>query len=460
MATPSPQPGGRHRLKPFHLAVIGAGAAGLSVAYGAARLGLRVALIERGEMGGECLNSGCIPSKALLHAARHGTDWPQAQARIRAAIAAIAPVDSAARYARLGATIIQGSASFTSPDTLTVNGSIVHARRIVIATGSRPHIPAFCQTLPTLTNETIWHLPARPDHLLILGGGPMAFEMAEAFINLGAKVTLAGPLLPHEDPDLAAILITALRAKGVVLHAQRVVGASPGPALRLADGTEITGTHLLIAAGREVDTSSLNLAAAGLTASQSGIKTDDSLRAAGGRGKIFAAGDCADPTGIGPQRFTHIASAHAGILLRRIIFRLPSRLPVTPPIRAIYTTAELAQAGYTLAQAGPDARTLLAHFSENDRAIAEGDTTGLVKLVLDKKSRLIGAGIAGPQAGELIGLYALAIARNTSLAALAGLVLPYPTRAEAGKRAISAHLGEKLFSPWPKLVASWLARLP
>jgi pyruvate/2-oxoglutarate dehydrogenase complex dihydrolipoamide dehydrogenase (E3) component len=444
----------------FDLAVIGAGAAGLSVAYGATRLGLRVALIERAVMGGECLNTGCIPSKALLHAARHGSDWPQIQARIRTAIAALAPVDSAERYEGLGVTVIRGDASFTGPDSLSIGDTQIRARRIVIATGSRPKIPKFCTDLPHYTNETIWDLPARPDHLLIAGGGPMAFEMAEAFANLGSKITLAGPLLPREDAELAAPLIAALRARGVTLIPQRVADALPGPTIVLADGAQIAGTHLLIAAGRTVDCASLNLPAAGLAFGSDGIKTDAGLRAIGGRGKIFAAGDCANPAGIGPQRFTNIAGHHAGILLRRIVFRLPARLPATPPVRAIYTAPELAQAGVTLAQAGEGAHALTEYFSANDRAVAEAQPDGLVKLVLDKKSRLIGAGIAGPNAGEMIGLYALAIAQKTRLSALAGLVLPYPTRATAGQRAIAAHLGNKLFTAGPKIIAACLARLP
>jgi pyruvate/2-oxoglutarate dehydrogenase complex dihydrolipoamide dehydrogenase (E3) component len=459
MAEPQSQTGRRHDLK-FDLAVIGAGAAGLSVAYGAARLGLRVALIERAAMGGECLNTGCIPSKALLHQARQGVDWPRAQARIRAAIATIAPVDSADRYESLGVTVMRSDASFTGPDSLDISGTPIRARRIVIATGSRPKIPEFCARIPHLTNETIWDLQARPEHLLIIGGGPMAFEMADAFANLGAKVTVAGPLLPREDAELAAPLIAALRARGVTLIAQRAVDALPGPIMVLADGSQITGTHLLIAAGREVDCTGLNLQAAGIEFGPDGIKTDAGLCAIGGRGKIFAAGDCADPAGIGPQRFTHIAGSHAGILLRRIVFRLPAKLDPAPPVRAIYTSPELAQAGFTLAQAGEGAQALTEYFSGNDRAIAENATDGLVKLVLDKKSRLIGAGITGPGAGDMIGLYALVIAQKTSLSALAGLILPYPTRTQAGQRAVSLYLGNKLFTVWPKFIAACLARLP
>ncbi len=443
----------------FDLAVIGAGAAGLSVTYGAARLGLRVALIERGVMGGECLNTGCVPSKALLHAARAGRDWGQAQSAIRAAIAAIAPADSEERYTRLGATVLRGTARFTGRNSLMVDETPLLARRIVIATGSKPHIPHVCAGIPVLTNETIWDLPALPSHLIILGGGPMGFEMADAFAALGARVTLIGRLLPREDPALAAPLIVALRARGVRLVAARAVAARPGPVVTLDDGEAIAGSHLLVAAGRVAAVDGLNLAAAGVESGPDGIKTDAGLRCLGNK-QIFAAGDCADPAGIGPLRFTHIAGSHAGILLRRAVFRLPARLSATPPVRAIFTAPELAQVGVTAAEAAPGSTALTWHFAENDRAMAEGETAGLIKLVIDKKARVIGAGIVGPGASEMIGLYALAVAQHLKLAALAALVLPYPTRSEAGKRAAGAYFAEKLFSAGPRRLARMLARSP
>jgi pyruvate/2-oxoglutarate dehydrogenase complex dihydrolipoamide dehydrogenase (E3) component len=437
--------------------VVGAGAAGLSVAYGAARLGRRVALIERGAMGGECLNTGCIPSKALLHAAAKKEDWPAARSRIREAIAALAAMDSQARYEGLGVTVLRGQARFTGAAQLAVAGEDLSARRIVLAVGSRPRIPEFCRNLPYLTSETVWDLAELPGHLLILGGGSMGVEMAAAFAGLGAKVTLAGRLLPREDAELVAPLAAALAALGVNLCAQQAVGAAPGPVLTLADGTQISGTHLLLAAGREVDVAGLNLAAAGISAGPGGIVTDAGLHAGGA---VYAAGDCADPKGFGPQRFTSAAGVHAGVLIRRLVFRLPARLPRGPAARAVYTAPELAQVGPTLAQAGPQASALVMPFSENDRAVAEGETAGLVKLVLDRRGRLVGAGIVAPGAGEMIGLYALAIRAKLPLTALAGLVLPYPTRAEAGKRAITTHLAPRLFSKWPRRLAALLANLP
>lgn len=450
MADTDPRTSARQRLnRKFDLAVVGAGAAGLSLAYGATRLGWSVALIERAEMGGDCLNYGCIPSKTLLNAARSGADWAGAQARIRAAIAAIAPMDSAARYEGLGATVLRGTAQMTPQGALRVDGVPVAAKRIVLAIGSRSAIPAFCTDLPYLTNETIWDLPERPAHLLILGAGPMGCEMAEAFANLGAEVTLVGEVLPREAPELAAPLAASLAARGVTLIGQRAIGAGLGPVLLLADGRSVAGTHLLLATGRKVDGTGL-----GIEIGPRGIRTDAGLRVPRRR-HVYAMGDCADPDGIGPQRFTHIAAAHASLLIRRLVFRLPGKLPATPPIRVVYTLPELAQIGAITGH-----RVLEQTFAENDRAIAERETAGLVRLVLDRRGRLIGAGITCPGAGEMIGLYALAIARRIKLSAIAGLVLPYPTRSQAGTRAAGAYFADRLFAAGPRGLAKLLKRLP
>jgi pyruvate/2-oxoglutarate dehydrogenase complex dihydrolipoamide dehydrogenase (E3) component len=312
--------------------------------------------------------------------------------------------------------------------------------------------------VPHFTNETIWDALKLPAHLLILGGGPMALEMADAFSRLGSKVTLIGgeKFLPREDSELAAPVIAALQARGVIFVAQRAVGAKPGPVLVLADGSELAGSDLLIAAGRRVDVSGLNLNAAGVRADANGILTDDGLRTLGNK-YVYAAGDVANPAGIGPQRFTHVAGYHAGIIIRRALFRLPAKLAAAPPVRVTYTDPELAYVG-ALPSAGH--KTLNWPFAENDRAIAEDDIAGLVKLVLDKHGRLIGAGITSKNAGEMIGLYALMIAQRIKLSALAGLMLPYPTRSEAGKRAVGAMLAEKLFAPGPSALVKLLAKLP
>lgn len=432
----------------FDVAVVGAGAAGLSVAYGAARLGLSVALIERGEMGGECLNTGCIPSKALLQAVRQGADWYTAKTRIKAAIAQIAPVDSVERYTGLGCTVITGSARLRADNSIAVDDRVIRPRRVVLATGSRPRVPAFCQGTDYLTSETIWDLRARPRALVILGAGPVGCEMAEAFARLGTEVTLIGTLLPREARALVAPIRAALAALGVRLEPARAIGME-GRVLILADGLKIPFGDLLLAAGREVDVTGL-----GVAATRAGIRTDRRLRVAG-RWNVYAVGDCADPKNVGPQRFTHVASAHASVVLKQIAFRIPARITSEPPVRVVYTSPELAQVGY------PNGARILEHpFAENDRAIAEGNTAGLTRLVLDRKGRLIGAGITGPNAGEMIGLYALALSQGMKLRALAGLTLPYPTRSEAGKRAAGGYFAPALFGPRTRKLVSLLNRLP
>lgn len=469
----------------FDLAVIGAGAAGLTITAVAAQLGLRVALIERDRMGGDCLNTGCVPSKALLasahavHAAREAlglrvrfgaprVDWAQVQTHVQGVIAALAPMDSAARFTALGATVLFGEASFTAPGRLAVAGHpALAARRVVIAAGSRPAIPAIpgLAETPHLTNETLFSLPAPPEQLLILGGGAIGLEMAQAHARLGCRVTLVeqAGLAAAEDPDLADGLRRALRADGVALHeTTQVTAVEPGPTLRLADGTTLSGSHLLIAAGRVPDLAALNLAAGNVQVTPNGIATNRSLRSLSNR-RVYAAGDIADPAGIGPRRFTHVASHHAGIILRHAVFRLPAKLADTPPPRVIYTDPELAQAGLTEAEArarGHIVQLLRWPMSDNDRATAERRPEGLVKLVVTPRGRILGAGILAPNAGEMISAWQLAIQRRIPLSIMAGLVLPYPTRAEAAKRAAGTFFTPRLFSPLARTIARLLARLP
>jgi pyruvate/2-oxoglutarate dehydrogenase complex dihydrolipoamide dehydrogenase (E3) component len=462
----------------YDIAVIGAGAAGLSVTYGAARLGLRVALIERGRMGGDCLNVGCVPSKALLaaaHAARDARragrfgvrlgaaeiDWAGVRAHVHGAIAAIEPVDSAERYAGLGATVLAGVARFVGPGTLSVDGRRLTARRIVVAAGSRPAVPSIpgLEAVPYVTNETIFDLAERPAHLLILGGGAIGLEMAQAHACLGCQVTVieAGRIAAREDAELVDALRASLTADGVtLLEDAAVVSAAPGPMLTLADGRRIAGSHLLVATGRAASVEELGLEAGGVAFGPRGVATDAGLRSVSNR-RVFAAGDIADPAGIGPRAYTHAAGYHAGIIIRRAVFRLPARLDYRALPRVIYTAPELAQVGLTAAKA-EGATVLRFPLAENDRAIAEADTVGLVKLVV-AGGRVVGASILAPHAGEMIGLCGLAIARRLSPAALAQLILPYPTRAEAVKRAAGSLYAERLFAPHTRRIARLLARV-
>ena len=384
----------------FELAVIGAGAAGLSVTAAAAQLGLRVALIERDRMGGDCLNFGCVPSKALLAAAhaaaevrtasrfglrvaRPQIDWDAVQAHVQGVVTAIAPNDSAARFTALGATVLRDHARFVAPDALQVGSRRISCRRIVIAAGSRAAVPPIpgLDAVPFLTNSTLFTPRPPPEHLLILGGGPIGLEMAQAHARLGCRVAVveAERVAGREDPELVEGLRTALLADGVQFIEQaRVARVEPGPALVLDDGRRSAGSALLVAVGRRPNIEDLGLEAGGVRATQAGIATDQGLRSVSNR-RVYAVGDIADPAGIGPRAFTHVGSYHAGIVVRRALFRLPARVDYAALPRVIYTAPELAQVGLTEAEArasGLEPRVVRWRMAENDRAQTERRTKG------------------------------------------------------------------------------------
>jgi len=467
----------------FDLAVIGAGAAGLSVAAVAAQLGASVVLIERGRMGGDCLNTGCVPSKALLaaghaaravrEAARYGViadqpavDWDRVRSHVQGVIASLAPIDSEPRFRALGATVLRGEARFIDPATLSVDGRAITARRFVIAAGSRAAVPPIegLDGIPYWTNDSLFDLSEKPAHLLILGGGPIGLEMADAFGGLGCRVSVieAGRIAVKEDAELAGGLRQELAARGVVFREGiTVTGVAPGPVLLLADGTRIAGSHLLVAVGRTPNLTALDLAAANVQAGPAGIATDRGLRSVTNK-RVYAVGDIADPAGLGPRAFTHVGSYHAGVVIRRLLFRLPARVDYAALARVTYTDPELAQVGLTEAEAvakGMEVQVLRWPLADNDRAVAERSTAGLVKLVVSRK-RIVGAGILSPHAGEMISQWTLAIAQRTKLSALAGLIVPYPTRSEAAKRAAGSFFAARLFSARTKMLVRLLSRLP
>ena len=501
----------------FDIAVIGAGSAGLSVANAAARLGLRTVIVERAKMGGDCLNAGCVPSKALLAAGRAAqaargagrfgvglgelvVDWAGVRAHVRGAIAAIAPVDSQERYEGLGCVVLRGAARFVARDTLAValQGGVTRpgtvalrgagdtgdsgsaggerrftAGRIVVAAGSRPVVPALpgLADVPYLTNETLFALEERPEHLVVLGGGSIGLEMAEAHAALGCRVSLVeqGRIAAREDPALAEVVRAALLRLGVaVIEGVAVAAAerdSEGVALVLADGRRVAGSHLLVAAGRRPSLDGLGLEAGGVRFSERGVAVDRGLRSVSNR-RVYAAGDVADVAGVGPLGFTHLAGHHAGVVVRGAVFRVPARVSRVVP-RVTYTTPELAQVGLTAEEAqaaGHDVEVLRWDMAENDRAVCEADTRGLALLVVSRRrlqgGRLLGVGIAAPHAGETIGLWALALGQRVGLAALAGMIVAYPTRAEAGRRAAGNFYTPRLFSGRTRRLARLLARLP
>ena len=436
----------------------------------------RVVLVEGAEMGGDCLNAGCVPSKALLaaakaaHAARGGrfgvtgraeVDFAAVKDHVAATIAAIAPHDSQNRFEGLGVRVIRDWARFISPREVVAGQATIRARRFVIATGSRavvPPIPGLDQ-VPVLTNESIFALRDRPGHLLILGGGPIGLEMAQAHHRLGIEVTVieAARCLSREDAEAAALVTARLRAEGVVIHeghGVRRVTSENGITLELDDGRAVTGSHLLVAAGRAPALDRLDLAAAGVAFTAQGVTVGDDLTSTTNR-RVMAVGDAA-----GRGQFTHLAAHHAGLVIRRAVLGLPAKLRADHIPRVTFTDPELAQIGPTEAEAwrlhGDAVQILRADYAANDRAVAEGQTDGFVKLVV-RKGRIIGATIVGAQAGEVLAPLALAVSARLKLSALAGAVLPYPTLSELGKRAAGAYFSPKLFDNpalkgWVRLV--------
>jgi pyruvate/2-oxoglutarate dehydrogenase complex dihydrolipoamide dehydrogenase (E3) component len=477
---------GGHTLRP-DLCIIGAGAAGLSVAATAAALGVPAVLIERGAMGGDCLNSGCVPSKALLAAAGHvaasraaggfgvmlppaSVDFDRVKAHVRATIAAIAPNDSVARYRAMGVTVIEGSARFVGPRRLEAVGLTIEARRFVVATGALAAVPPIdgLENVPFHTNETIFELDRLPPHLLIIGGGPIGCELAQAFRRLGSAVTIVEGqrALAREDSEVADQLISHLRAEGIRIEegvAIRNVSQASGEILVRGEqnGTvaAFAGTHLLVATGRRPTVEGLGLEAAGVAFDpRRGITVDAGLRPSNRR--IYAIGDCATG-GTGGLQFTHAANHHAGLVIRSAVFRLPARMDVAAIPRVTYTDPELATVGLTEAEAraaGHALRILRFPFAENDRAVATRATAGLVKAVVDRRGRILGATILGREAGEQIALWSLARNEKLTVASLRDLVFAYPTLSETSRRAALGFYAESLRNPWLGRVVRFLRR--
>lgn len=463
------------------LCIIGGGSAGLSIAAGASQMGARVVLIEAGEMGGDCLNAGCVPSKALIAAAKHAhamttgapfgvtpvaaeVDFAAAKDHVARVIAAIAPLDSQERFEGLGVTVIREWARFVSPDEVEAGERRIRARRFVIATGSRPLVPPIpgLDTVEYLTNETIFALRDKPEHLIIIGGGPIGMEMAQAHVRLGCRVTVVegAKAMARDDPEMAAVVLDSLRADGVkILEAASVVRLSGGPGtveVMLGDGRAVTGSHLLIAVGRSVTLDTLNLEAAGVAYTRKGVTVGADLRSSNRR--VYAAGDAA-----GGLQFTHVAGYHAGVLIRSLLFGLPSKAGTAHIPWVTYTDPELAQVGLTEAAARDAHKDGLEvvrfAFEHNDRAQTERKTAGLIKVMV-VRGRPVGASIVGAQAGELIGLWALAISARLKMSQIAGMVAPYPTLGEVSKRAAGAYFSPRLFAnPTVKRVVGLVQRL-
>ena len=465
------------------ICVIGGGSGGLSVAAGAAQMGAQTVLVEGHKMGGDCLNYGCVPSKALLAAAerahmgrgnkpfgvaatRPKVDFAAVMGHVRETIEAIEPVDSVERFSGLGVRVIEETGKFIGRNKLQAGDMTITAKRFVIATGSTAAVPNIrgLKSVPYLTNETIFTLTRQPKHLLIIGGGPIGAEMAQAFCRLGSAVTLveADKVLGREDQELSAHVKSQLVEDGIELvEGARIASVKQmgtKTLMKLQGGTEIAGDALLVAAGRKPNLDALNLAKAGVAVSdgaQPHIKVDKRLRSS--NKKIFVIGDVNG----GPQ-FTHAAGYQAGLVIRNILFFLPAKVNFAALPRVTYTNPELASVGLSEAEAREKyaaIKVLRWPFEENDRARAERDMRGMVKIITTRNGRILGASIVGKGAGDLLAPWTMALAQGLPISAMAGVISPYPTRGEASKRAAGDYYTPTLFGPRTRKVVGLLSML-
>lgn len=458
----------------YDIGILGGGAAGLTVAAGVSRLGAKTILIEKEDrLGGDCLHYGCVPSKTLIESARvyhlmrqagrYGlpdvsvppVDFRKVSSRIRGVIERIQRHDSVERFCRLGVKVMFGDASFVDEYTADVDGQRITARRWVIATGSSPAVPEIpgLRETPFLTNREIYSLDSLPKSLAILGAGPVGVEMAQAFCRLGSDVTVierAGQILAREDRDTVDALMAHLVQEGVTIHLNAAVmsvrdlGRLRELVYEDGDGFERTleVEAILVAVGRSVNVEGLGLVNAGVDYSPWGIDVDDRLRTS--QKHIYAAGDVT-----GKYQFTHAAGYEGGIVVANAVLHLPRRTDYTWLPHVIYCDPELASIGMNEAaaeRAEIEFKVWREEFSANDRSLAEGCDTGFLKMLVDRRERVIGVQILGPHAGELIGEWVAALNGKVKLSTLAGSVHPYPTLGEINKRVAGSLLAPKLFS--------------
>ena len=481
-ASSAARTGQRTLLKP-DIAIIGAGSGGLSVAAAAAAFGVDVVLIEKGKMGGDCLNYGCVPSKAVIAAAKHAhaarsaakfgvhlgeprVDYAQVHRHVEEVIGAIAPNDSEERFTAMGVKVIRAGGRFTDPDTLVAGAYEIKPRRIVVATGSTAFIPPIpgLDAVDYLTNESLFDLTELPEHLIVIGGGPIGMEMAQAHRRLGSRVTVleGGRTFGKDDPELAQIVLDNVRAEGVDVREHHMVVRVErnGDGVRVVTSTEdgeetIDGSHLLVATGRRVNVEGIGLEDGNVEFDRRGIKVSNKLRSTTNR-KVYAVGDVA-----GGHQFTHVAGYHAGLVIRAILFRLPApeKREIIP--WATFTDPELGHVGLTEEQAREaygHANVLRWPYAENDRAQAERKTAGMIKLITTKRNRIVGASIAGAGAGEILNTMSLAVAKKMKVGDMTGFISPYPTMTEIGKRAATSALAPAARKPIVRRVVNFLRR--
>ena len=474
-----PEPAGR-----YNLVVIGAGTAGLVTAAGAAGLGARVALIERNLMGGDCLNVGCVPSKGVIRSGRAAADvrdasrfgvvvpagvridFAAAMDRMRRARARISKVDSARRFRDLGVDVFLGDARFTGGDVVEVNGKSLRFKKAVIATGGRAILPRIegIEAAGVLTNETVFNLTELPRRFLVVGGGPLGLEAAQAFARLGAEVTvieLADRFLPREDPDAAEIVARALDADGIRVHLGSKVTRieSPGGVKTVHVETPeaekvFEVDEILLAIGRAPNVDGLGLEQVGVEFDENGVKVDDRLRTTNRR--IFAAGDAAIP-----HKFTHTADYSARIVIQNALFMGRKKLSALTVPWTTYTDPEVAHVGMYEADAaarGIEVETFKVEMSDVDRAILDGDEDGFVKIHVKKGTdRILGATIVARHAGDLISEISLAMVHGIGLGSIASVIHPYPTQADAIRKAGDAYNRTRLTPFVKNLFNRWLS---
>jgi len=466
------------------ICVIGAGSGGLIVAAAAASFGVDVVLIEKDKMGGDCLNYGCVPSKAILAAgktaqamrtsAKFGItpiEKPEINFRkvhdhVHDVIAQIAPNDSVERFTSLGVNVIEGAGEFIDAKTVKAADKIIKARRFVIATGSSAFVPPIegLADVPYFTNENLFENTKKIEHLIIIGGGPIGMEMAQAHSRLGCKVTVidAFEALGQDDPELTAIVLDSLRDEGInILEHSKVLSVAPKGKKNITvnidkegEKTAITGSHLLVATGRKPTIDGLGLENAGIKTNKRGIETKPDLKTTNKR--AYAIGDVA-----GGLQFTHTAGYHAGLVIRGILFRkkaVPNN-HITPWVT--YTDPEIGNVGMNESQAREkysDINILRWPYHENDRAIAERKTSGLIKMIVNKKGLILGVSIVGANAGEMINMWSLAISQKMKVRDVVGYISPYPTMTEIGKRAAVTYYAPFAKNKWLRRVIGFLRK--
>ncbi|TIH18610.1 mercuric reductase [Marinifilum sp. JC120] len=458
----------------YDLGVIGGGAAGLTVAAGAAQLGVKVLLIDKeGHLGGDCLHFGCVPSKTLIRSARvrhlmgragdfglpevelPPVDYAKIVARINEVIAKIQVHDSVERFNSLGVEVRFGEARFADSHSVSLNGGSLSARSWVVATGSSPSAPSIkgLDEVPYLTNVDVFSLPELPESLVVLGGGPIAVEMAQSFQRLGSKVTViqrSNQILSREDEDMARYVMDGMTDDGVRFILGSKVNEvcktdSGGIEVQLESGGKVltvNGSQLLVAMGRRSNTAGLGLEDLGVNLERGSVVVDARMRTS--VPNIYAAGDV-----IGKYRFTHAAGYEGGIVISNAVFRIPRKADYTWLPWCTYTDPELASVGMNEKAAqnlGIKYKTVIEEFSSSDRALAEGEGQGRIKLLLNDSEKPIGCQIAAVHAGELLSEWVAAVNGKVGLATLAGAIHPYPTLAEMNKKVAGKLLGEKLFS--------------